>query len=110
MMYLIALMRTLKSMILSCLSPELEHGCRSTVSEPYNFVHRLHVEEDLTWKDLSGNEALSNLQLVEKLGEGYVWPPLYSSASKIALSHPLSPLDDDPLSSDLMVRCTKREQ
>jgi hypothetical protein len=30
----------------------------------------LHVEEDLTWKDLSGKEALSNLQLVEKLGEG----------------------------------------
>jgi hypothetical protein len=64
-----------------CLSPELEHGCRSTISEPYNFVHRLHVEEDLTWKDLSGNEALSNLQLVEKLGEGYVWPPIYSGAA-----------------------------
>lgn len=30
------------------------------------------MEEDLTWKDLSGNEALSNLQLVEKLGEGYL--------------------------------------
>lgn len=55
---------------LKVMKKELEHGIRSTISQPYNFVHRLHVEEDLTWKDLSGKEALSNLQLVEKLGEG----------------------------------------
>lgn len=59
--------------------PELEHGIRSTISQPYNFVHRLHVEEDLTWKDLSGKEALSNLQLVEKLGEGCAANPQLSS-------------------------------
>jgi len=49
-------------------APTQENG--SLISKPFNFVHRLHVEEDLTWTDLSGNETPSNLQLVEKLGEG----------------------------------------
>ncbi len=44
-----------------------DHG---SISMPYNLVHRLRVDEELNWHDPSGENALCNFEIVQKLGEG----------------------------------------
>eukprot|EP01087_Luapelamoeba_hula_P005064 TRINITY_DN15152_c0_g1_i1.p1 TRINITY_DN15152_c0_g1~~TRINITY_DN15152_c0_g1_i1.p1 ORF type:complete len:813 (-),score=145.95 TRINITY_DN15152_c0_g1_i1:13-2451(-) len=40
------------------------------VSEPFNFKHRLHVDEELKWNPMGDCTAADTFELVEKLGEG----------------------------------------